>query len=328
MNELCSGPASQVDELIALLRCRFIHHEAFEDLQEQFDRQLRRRRAAISLGNRMEARCIAILGASGSGKTTATDRLFEGRHDLILPDAGEDIAEVIRLQVPSPATLKYVGSTMLSALGYPLERDKSAGIIWDQVRQFLHRRRTLFVHLDEAQDLYTNKGSSTRNDVVNTLKILMNNKAWPVGLILSGTPDLAAMINSDIQLKRRTDVINLDAVTWASHGADVRDLFEGFVAQSGLIPDEELADDAFLKRLVHASGNEFGLTIDMLLCGIEEALYSSVQQLGLGHYAEAFRRKAGCIPAFNPFLATDYLSIDVRRVMGGQGVPQSQRTGG
>lgn len=172
------------------------------------------------------------------------------------------------------------------------------------------------MHLDEAQDLYISKGVKTRNDVVNTLKSLMNDKDWPVGLVLSGTPDLIEMINSDVQLKRGIDVVHLGAVSWISHEPEVTEIFTEFVGKSGLAPSGELQQGVFLKRLVHAGGNEFGLIIEMCLSGIEEALYNGDTQLRLAHFAEAFRRKSGCIPAFNPFLAQDYLSIDVRTIMG------------
>ncbi len=314
MSSLASSPEHQVDHLIAELRTKFVHHEAFEDLQVLFERHLRKRRAALSLGQEIEARCLAILGASGSGKTTAADRLLKHHPKLKQPREGEEVAEVIQLQVPSPTTLKFVGSTMLNKLGYPLKRDQPANVIWDKVRDLLRDRRTLFVHLDEAQHLYTNKGTSARNDVVDTLKILMNNKAWPVGLVLSGTLDLAAMIESDVQLLRRSDIIRLKPVTWTSHGDEIGDLFSSFVRKAGLSHRDGLDSPDFLKRLFHAGGNEFGTTFEIILCGIEEALYSGDTVLTCRHYAEAFRRRMACIPAFNPFVADDFLTIDVRRL--------------
>ncbi|WP_175392872.1 ATP-binding protein [Leisingera sp. JC1] len=142
-----------VDIRLARLRARFITHQPYRNLQEQFDRLLRRRRAVLSLGTYTEAKGIALVGASGSGKTTAVNRLIGKFAGPAAPQERNAIAEIISLQVPSPATLKYVGSSMLHALGYPLERDKPAAFIWDQVRHLLKERRTLFVHLDEAQDL-------------------------------------------------------------------------------------------------------------------------------------------------------------------------------
>ncbi|MBO9398108.1 TniB family NTP-binding protein [Shimia sp. R9_2] len=305
-----------VDIQIARLRDLFVAHHASDELRLSFDRRLRERRAATQLGSRIKARGLALVGASGSGKTTAMDRLFDTHPDLILAEEGRETAEVLRLQVPSPASLKNVGTELLHGLGYPLSRDKSAAIIWTQVRQFLRARKTLFLHLDEAQDLYVSKGVKARNDVVNTLKSLMNDRDWPVGLVLSGTHDLLEMINSDAQLRRRLHVIHLNPVSWASHGADVSQILAGLIAKAGLRPTEQVQLDEFLKRLIHAGGNEFGLIIEMSLGGIEEALYSKDLQLTVEHFAASFRRKTGCIPAFNPFLAEDFQRIDVRKIIG------------
>ncbi|MBO9401167.1 TniB family NTP-binding protein [Shimia sp. R9_3] len=170
--------------------------------------------------------------------------------------------------------------------------------------------------IDEAQDLYINKGNKTRNDVVNTLKALMNDRDWPVGLVLSGTHDLLEMINSDAQLRKRLHVTHLNPVSWVSHGGGVSQILAGLIAKSGLLPTEQVQVGEFYKRLMHAGANEFGLIIEMSLDGIEEALYSNDSQLTVDHFADSFRRKTGCIPAFNPFLAEDFQRIDVRKIIG------------
>lgn len=299
---------------MANLRAKFIRHRAYRELREQFDLQLCRRRAALEAGMAFEAEAIALTGAPGSGKTTAVDHAISMRNDLILPKHNMETCEVVQIQVPSPATLKTVGGTLSDALGYELMREKSAALIWQHARKLLKERRTLFVHLDEAQDIYLSKGDRARNEVVNTLKSIMNNKDWPVGLILSGTPDLLHMINADRQLQRRVRVVQLSAVSFVTHGGDVSELLRGFAQESELPVVSSLGEDEFLQRLIHSAANEFGQIIDMILCGIEECLLAKEGQLEIGHFAEAFRKKTACHPAFNPFLAQDYLRIDVTRV--------------
>lgn len=237
------------------------------------------------------------------------------RHDRRPPDSLK-LAEIISLQVPSPATLKYVGSSMLHALAYPLERDKPAAFIWDQVRHLLKERRTLFVRLDEAQDLYSNTSPAARDAVVNTLKSLMNNKDWPVGLILSGMPKVIDMINVDDQLKRRMSIVQLHAVSMSSHGGETATLLERYCEAAGLVIGDDLECSGVRARLVHAGANEFGLIVENILAAIEEALYTGAAELGNSHFVKAFQRKSGCIPALNPFVASDFLAIDPRAVMG------------
>lgn len=300
---------------IAKLRAEFIKSEPYNRLWDQFDRQIQRRRANLSLGLYGEARGLAVVGAPGSGKSTLVNRLLNQYPDLSQPQPEQMRAELISLLVPSPATLKYVGSAMLCGLGYPLTRDKPAGFIWDQVRDLLHKRETLFVHLDEAQDLFSTKNLNTRGDVVNTLKSLMNNRVWPVGLILSGTPKMLEMINSDDQLKRRIDMINLDTVSWSTHGTEVRETFLAYAAKAGLSICPKLQLNDFLPRLVHAGCNELGLIIEMILSGIENALLAQSDALRIDHFVDAFQRKSGCSRGLNIFVVSDYLAIDPRAVM-------------
>lgn len=300
---------------LAQLRGKFIRNAPYEQLSQQFDRHLQRRRAAISLGLFEEARGIALFGASGSGKSTLVERLLTQHTGIRQPKNEGPDADVISLLVPSPATLKDVGSAILGALGYDSMRKSSAGAIWDQVRTLLQNRKTLFMHLDEAQDLFSSQNTNVRNDVVNTLKSLMNQRDWPVGLILSGTPKMLEMINSDDQLKRRVDVVEIKPITWASHRQELRSFFDSYVHLSGLelSPDIDLED--FLPRLIHAGANEFGMTIEWILRGIENAAFDKGATLGLRHFSDAFQHKSGCLPALNPFIATNYQSIDARAVM-------------
>lgn len=65
-------------------------------------------------------------------------------------------------------------------------------------------------------------------------------------------------------------------------------------------------------------GNEFGLTLQMLLFALEDALLGGASSLSLGHFSEAFRRKSGCVPALNVFIASDYLSVDARKALWSQ----------
>ncbi len=306
--------SNETDLLLARMRSRFIAYPAYTDLQVKFDSLLSKRRTEIELGLRGEAQGIAVIGASGSGKSTIVERLLSRHPSLQRPDQSDEIAETVELLIPSPATLKHVGLTMLTALGYPLKRDRPAAYIWDQVRHFLKLRKTLFIHLDEAQDLYGATRAMRQDSAVNTLKTLMNQKDWPVGLILSGTPDLAQLINSDVQLMRRLYVVILPAVSWATHPKEITIIFQGYLAEAGLEADGDLDLKDFLPRLIHAGMNQFGIILNLLLDGVEEALRAKACTVTIRHYAQAYRRKASCPPGLNPFLAADWRAIDPSRI--------------
>ncbi|MFA3920460.1 TniB family NTP-binding protein [Ruegeria hyattellae] len=314
--------ASEVHLRLAKLRAAFIKNDAFDHLWMEFDDHLNRRRAELSLGLVEEVRAIAVVGASGSGKSTLVKHVIEHHPKTTKPRAGENKVEIVRILVPSPATLKDVGSSILQKLGFDTMRSKSSGAIWDQVRCLFQNRETLFLHMDEAQHLFSTQNRNVRQSVVNTLKTLLNSDDWPVGLILSGTPEMMVMLNSDAQLQRRVDIVNLPAISWSSHAKEAEAALRAYAAQAELEFCPQLDLDAFLPRLIHAGANEFGLTIEMILRGIELALLSGSKTMRVAHFIEAFRRKSGCVLGLNPFAAADYLAIDARAVMGG--MPQGE----
>ena len=181
----------------------FAHSSIYQDIQERFVRLFEQRKAQLLAGVSQEARGIALIGASGSGKTTTIARMLSQTNGLKVNELDTGETDIVSLQVPSPATLKFVGITALEALGYPLKRDKTAMVVWGQVREHLRLRKTLFMHLDEAQDLLRNQTTKELDSVVRTLKSLMQTKDWPVSIILSGMPELKELLNHDEQLARR-----------------------------------------------------------------------------------------------------------------------------
>lgn len=304
-------------EALTRLRATFFRHPRHQKLEREFEALLQQRRAEIQLGLHNEMHGIAVVGASGSGKTTAIRRLIAKHPDLIRPRRDRIRAEIISFLVPSPATLKDVGMAALHALGYPLQRDRPAGVIWNRVRFFLQKRQTLFLHIDEAQDLYTVKSETVLRHVLNTLKSLMQNTGWPVGIILSGMPEIREMLNFDHQLSRRFTPIELLPVSYAADGDMMRELLRSYLNKAVLQPTTDVIHDDFLARLMHSGAAEFGLIIEILLKAIEEAYLQDTDCLEVGHFASAFRRRAGCIDGMNPFIASDFRNIDPRNLLNG-----------
>jgi len=306
----------EIEDILADLRSVFFRRPEYRDLSDQFDRLLHRRRAEMRKGGMREARGIALIGPSGSGKTTAVDRLFEKHGDLKLPTADALQTDIISFQVPSPATLKDVGMAALAALGYPLERDKPAGIIWERVRHYLRLRETLFLHIDEAQDLYTAKSENALQSVINTLKSLMQNKEWPVGIVLSGMPKVKPMLNYDPQLARRFYPIELRRVSGLTNEQMLTNLLGSYADKARLNLAERTTESIFMERLAHSGAGEFGLIVEIVISAIEEALHDASQHLDDRHFIRAFRRRTGCIEGLNPFVVPDFTSIDPRQLLG------------
>ncbi|MFT3810152.1 MAG: TniB family NTP-binding protein [Micropepsaceae bacterium] len=319
MNKKIFGTAinniDDIDRNLARLRARFFAHRHYRKLQESFSALLNRRRADLELGNQNEARGIAVIGDSGSGKTTAVRRLFSTYPDLQKLQPGIEKAEAVSLSLPSPASVKFVGLACLNVLGYPLRRDRTSAIIWDLVHNNLRLRQTLVLHFDEAQDFYVNQNAREMQSMVNTLKALMQNPEWPVSIILTGMPQLRDLINMDPQLARRFTPVHFTKLDSAQDGAPIMKMVADYAQAAGLEMAPDLQGGAFVRRLIHAAAEEFGLTVELLLFAIEIALRAKEPQLDHACFVQAFAHRSGCMPDFNPFLREGYSSINARLLL-------------
>jgi len=301
--------------VISDLCAKFVPNTHFAELPSPFALLLYRRRAELEAGRSSEARGIVLIGNSGSGKSTAISHLFNRHPDLQLLTPGKVRADVVSLSVPSPATLKHVGLSCLNALGYPLRRERTAGIIWELLQGHLEQRRTLFLHLDEAQDLHINRNEREMQSVVNTLKSLMQNRLWPTGMVLSGMPSLIDLLHLDPQLSRRFVPIHLAPISFTSHGNILPEIVAQYLDAAQLPIADGTYSAEFTKRLIHAGAGELGLVIELIIAAIEEALLENHVPVGLDDFAAAFRRRSGCVDDLNPFLCDDYRAVDARALL-------------
>lgn len=321
MTDLCNNNIPHCTETdtpqrILALRAMFSKNQTYRAFEERFRYLLDRRRTELAAGVVSEARCIALIGASGSGKTTAAEHLFTSQPDLVLHDPDGPRLDLASLQVPSPATLKFVGQTALANLGFELQRDKSAQIIWSMVKGHLEARQTLFMHFDEAQDLIRHQTPKELNAVVSTLKSLLQHKSWPVGLILTGTAELKTLINHDPQLARRVYPIEFARLNALLDSDRIVKILKHYAELAGIDRSADILVPDMAARLAHAADREFGLMIEMIIGALEEVMEAEATELGMAHFTAMFRKRTGCVDGLNVFVVDDFERIDVRRLLG------------
>ncbi|WP_339111896.1 ATP-binding protein [Thioclava sp. GXIMD2076] len=276
---------------------------------------LEQRRADLADGIVADLRGIALVGRSGAGKTTAIKELRRRYQSRLLFEGPDGESELVSLKVPSPATMKVVGTDILHALGHKLQQDRSSAVIWNLVKRHCKLRKTLFLHLDEAQDLAQHQTIKERQAIVNTLKSLMENSQWPVGLMLTGMPGLKRIINQDAQLARRIYPIEIERLSQYSSHEEVFSLVSVYCDRARLQMGEDVMSDEFAARLMHAADYEFGLLAQFIV----EAQTRVLGQDGINgclrkeHFAETYRMRTDALPALNPFLADDFHRIDPRQ---------------
>lgn len=306
---------ASIPQRVLALRSMFSTNRAYREFEARFRYLLERRHAELAAGVVAEARSIALIGASGSGKTTAARHLIATQPDLVLDEPKTGRTDVVSLPVPTPATLKFVGQTTLAALGFPLSRERTAQTIWDMVKGHLAARRTLFLHYDEAQDLSVHQTPKELTAVVNTLKTLMQHPVWPVGLILTGTSELKTIINHDVQLARRVYPIEFHPLDPFLDTSRVLLLLRAYGTRAGIKLSQDTVTAEFAARLIHAGAREFGLMIELVIAALEEAMMAGSEELESVHFTRMFRKRAGCIDGLNPFVAGDFERIDSRRLL-------------
>jgi len=303
-------------KVIQELRSIYVPTPSYRKLERHFRSLLEQRRADLADGTINNVRGIVLVGQSGSGKTTAIRELIRKNKYLLQTDPAQDLCEFTSLQVPSPATMKFVGAATLRALGYPYSGDKQGPAIWDQVKVQLKLRQTCFLHLDEAQDLARYQTDKERQSVVNTLKSVMENSYWPTGLILSGMPDLKKIVNQDPQLARRLYPVEIGRLHALRDVEPVLHIVQKYATRAKIETLSCVKNESFAQRLMHAADYEFGLMAELTVQALSIALSRQgfEAKLEIRHFADVFFERSAAVDALNPFITEDFARIDPRRV--------------
>ena len=310
------APIPAAAKIVTDLKALFFPTPTYRALQAEFDLLLEQRRADLREGRQQEVRGLLLVAPSGAGKTTLVGRVFRQHPSgLRMLTGSVEHADVVSMVVPSPATPKGVGLDVLEALGYPLRRDRSAHIIWQLVKTQFAQRQVLFLHLDEAQDFSRHNNRNDQHAVISTLKSLMQSPQWPVGLILSGMPELLDLVNMDPQLARRLKPVEHRPIQTGVDGGMIVAAIRQYAAVANVMVGDGLCKLHFIRRLVHAADHCFGLLVEMICEAIGEMILSDEATLSQKSFAACFARRSGCPEGLNPFVVEDFLALDVRTLL-------------
>lgn len=292
------------------LRARHVTGPRDAEFRSHLERLLRRddtgnlTAEAVRYSATGETRGILVVDGPGGGKSTTVAHQLATLPALQVGSQGTPAW--LGVSVPSPATLKSMGSEILRHSGYPnLSDRREVWSIWDQIRSRLKMLGVCVLWIDEAHDLFC----KDRAMILRALKSLMQGDEAVI-VILSGPEQLHEIIRSDPQVQRRFSTMQLRPVCAATDGEDFHDLIEAYCAQADL--KSHLSAD-LVARLFHASRYRFGRSIETALNAIEAALGSGDDGLTNDHFAQAWAMLEGCAPGGNVFLVDDWSSIDPDR---------------
>jgi len=303
-------PPDQVARIAVSLRKHFVAHPGYETVRRLFREIMDKRQAELDLGLSAEGRGIAVIGESGSGKTTAIQRILR-RIDAADAESGE--FRWISIRVPTPATQKDLARAILHALAFQIQSNTTASRMWELVNYHLHLRKCWLIHLDEGQELGGRGSEVEKAGVINALKSLMQIPDWPTNLVVSGTPELHDLLTQDPQLSRRFFITRFLPVTEFDARDDVAELVARYAGLADLPLAPDLADVEFVPRLLHAGREQLGIVVELIIGALTRALADGHLALGIRDFARFYAERTGEVAGRNPFLVPDFRSLNTGR---------------
>lgn len=304
-------------EIMERVRAKYISSDRDSELEKAVDhlteRTLGRANPGLpaSTSLRPEARALAVVGNSGAGKTTAIERLF-ARHPAFVGYRQPGCA-LISVTISGSCTLTTVGRLILDELGYPLLADRREHLVLEMVNRRLDLQNIGYLHLDEIQNITTTANVREAVRIRNWLKTFLNNKKKPIGLILTGLPEVAEFIEADTQIRRRTRFLEFQPLTRSDLEAALDTLID-FAAVAHLSVDST-AKNILVPRLLHAADYEMGTMIELIHESIDQALQSDARTLTATQFSTVYAQRTGSAASANPFVADDWHNIDCSVVL-------------
>lgn len=299
------------------LKSKYIETDWDHDLRRKFDALLRAvltRRVENGQATdncRFEGRSLLVTGEAGTGKSETIKRLFRTHPSLQKREGQRSI--LLSVSLKAPVNLRTVGMSVLRGLDYPLSRDLKENIIWDMIQERLPYSGVLLIHFDEMHNLTDTANVLQLDSIRKTLKALMVSDTWPVGLIISGLPELIPEMSKIDEIRRRGHFVRVPTLIMP----DDLPMMESVIGGLANTVDIQISgDDAreIAPRLIHSALNRFGIAIELTHEAIEQALVEE-KPLNMGHFAIAFADRTGCGAPMNPFVAPNWAELDCSLVL-------------
>jgi hypothetical protein len=166
------------------------------------------------------------------------------------------------------------------------------------------------IFFDEFQHVLKGPKAKGSAHLTNHIKLLMQDKSWPVWIIFAGVPEVKEFIERDewLQMERRVRPVCIDDLADDKQTiATTRSVVEKFAKTCSLSIGFPITDD-FIRRLMHGGIWRFGMTNQIIKMSIESCLWDDKanDKLQLKHFVDGYRRISNCTKTSNVMDAKDY----------------------
>ena len=260
---------------------------------------------------RSELKGAALIGPAGAGKSRIAKEIIAEHHALTEAVGDRQFgSRILSVIVPGRATVKGTLKEILTELGHPTNSARDEDYLGRLVSTYLKECRIAALHLDEVQDSGRYKTNESMEVFLKRFRNLMQDKEWPVCLIITATSEARHMINLDPTFTRRVKPIEIKPITFAQDGALLRRAVLRLFSDAGVRDAGILAHDEFIKILIHASVGRFGVAMEMSIEAIGECLEADDDEIDMSHFADAYAERMDCDEELNPFVAENWKTID------------------
>jgi Bacterial TniB protein len=262
----------------------------------------------LTADNRADTKGLAVIGPTRVGKTRAFRQYFDN-HPVFAGyrDPASD-SPLLWMSAPSPCNIVQLGRRILTATGYPLERELPAHRLFEIARNRLSSMGKGFLYIEELQHGVHNVPIKEQEIVCDALKHLMESEH--IVLFVSGIETLLPFIALDSQLDERLVKFYFRKLA-PEHQDLLADMVHVYAEAAGLDVAYSDEDDLFA-RLSHASLNAFGLAVETAVAAIGFGLRNNEKTLTRQHFAAVYAAKTGQDAPNNPFLAERWHEVVCR----------------
>lgn len=252
-----------------------------------------------------EPQCMALEGQTGVGKTTIVKEFSRRYPAYDVED--RTIVPVLYVETPSPATVKDMAITMLTALGDPLPGHGTTATLNYRLSHLIRECQVELVILDEFQHLIDSETNRVLNKVSDWLKSLIKTTNVPY-LVVGIEGRVEPILRANAQLSRLFAVREvLRPFEWDANNPESLSEFNSFVAtftnEIGTRFDMETDRIHLLYRLHQATRGFAGNLINLLRYAENLRKAKGLSHIGLANLAIAYdkRLKKHLLIGKNPF---------------------------